>query len=162
MPTKLKFSMCLIRFVCFSAGKVGKEKDPAPEIKPLPLIASASGWTCEVCMIQNDESDSSCVACTTPKPNSAPKRPLPVQRNMGRDGDVSLVPKNASCGTSKVTSSNELSKDKPAFSFGVTSAGSASSANTEKVPGFGSKTAVSDVVSIKAFGTSSVKTTETR
>lgn len=162
-------------------GKLNKEKDTALESKPLPLQASTSGWICEVCMIPNDESDNSCAACTTPKPNSSSKPPLsnalPVQQNKGWDCETCLVPNDASCencvacGTCKPGSSTstagfklpELSKDKPTFSFGVTSkTNTASSANTDKGTGFGFKSAVSDGASpvIYKFGVPSVKSTE--
>uniref|UniRef100_A0A3Q3F4A6 Nuclear pore complex protein Nup153 n=2 Tax=Kryptolebias marmoratus TaxID=37003 RepID=A0A3Q3F4A6_KRYMA len=45
------------------------------------LFKASTGWSCDVCLVQNKQSDTKCVCCMAPKPNSPPKsvesKPLP-------------------------------------------------------------------------------------
>ena len=35
---------------------------------PLSELFKKTGWSCDVCLINNKDADSKCVACQTPKP----------------------------------------------------------------------------------------------
>jgi hypothetical protein len=43
----------------------GDSQSNAP---PLSEIFKKTGWSCDVCLINNKDADSKCVACQTPKP----------------------------------------------------------------------------------------------
>lgn len=68
------------------AGETGSQKKiPEPEA-PKPLITAGFGdmfkrksnqWECSVCLINNNESDSKCAACETPKPGTKPEKVEP-------------------------------------------------------------------------------------
>ncbi|XP_037549641.1 nuclear pore complex protein Nup153 [Nematolebias whitei] len=46
------------------------------------LFKAPAGWSCDVCLVQNKQSDTKCVCCMAPKPSSSPKstgsKPLPT------------------------------------------------------------------------------------
>ena len=63
-----------------------KKADP-PAAKPSGIWAAAAakkGWTCEACLVDNDDSATKCVACETPKCSSgekeAAKAPAPAKK----------------------------------------------------------------------------------
>ncbi|XP_039257047.2 uncharacterized protein LOC120333756 isoform X1 [Styela clava] len=64
-----------------------------------PLTQNKSGWRCDVCMLQNDDATSSCVACATPKPGGAIK-PLQAltSNNKGWRCDICMVQNDAENG----------------------------------------------------------------
>ncbi|KAM4725861.1 nuclear pore complex protein Nup153 [Anableps anableps] len=37
------------------------------------LSSASAGWSCDVCLVQNKQTEIKCVCCQTPKPNSSPK-----------------------------------------------------------------------------------------
>jgi hypothetical protein len=49
-------------------GSKSQTSTPSTSAPPLSEIFKKTGWSCEVCLINNKDADSKCVACQTPKP----------------------------------------------------------------------------------------------
>lgn len=130
------FSLCFGPFIRMlsPAGKSADSKRREEKTQLPPLKAKKSGWTCEVCMIPNDDSDAACAACSTPNPNSAPLKPLT---------NSLPAPENAF----QMPKPGFDSKEKPTISFGDPSVKVAAS-KASPIPGFG--TGKSDAAKIPA------------
>jgi len=58
-----------------SSSLFGKSSSSSETPPPLSAVFKASGWNCDVCLVNNKDSVDKCVACQTPKPGPAQKTP---------------------------------------------------------------------------------------
>lgn len=123
-------------FTGFGA-KLAEKKETAPPVVAAPVAsapvapasggfgdllakqkaASASKWTCDICMVSNDISALKCMACEAPNPNA------PAQSTAAESTSSSAAPKFV-FGVQPSAPSTEApaKKDAPTFSFGAPAA----------------------------------------
>ena len=51
-----------------TATQNSQSSTPLSTAPPLSELFKKTGWSCDVCLINNKDADSKCVACQTPKP----------------------------------------------------------------------------------------------
>jgi len=118
------------------------EKDASPLRADFSSFKKPAGWSCSVCMINNPEDKTKCLACETAKPGSAPAPGLPTT-NSFKFGATSAVTAPAKADTGAASM----------FAFG---AAKTTSASDPPAGGFlfGSKTSASSQEPSPAFGLS--------
>ena len=113
--------------------------------EPDPLMAKfmkkstdSSKWTCEVCMITNDADRTTCIACESPRPGSAPaastgEAAKPAEFSFGGGGGFKFVG----------AETNKTDSSLGGFKFGATTSTTEPAATSSKTEGgfkFGSST----------------------
>merc|ERR1740131_499258 len=88
----------------------------------------SSKWTCEVCMITNDADRTTCIACESPRPGSAPaastgEAAKPAEFSFGGGGGFKFVgaetnKSDSSFGGFKFGASTEVAAPSGGFKFG--------------------------------------------
>ena len=119
------------------AQPVAAEPDPLMA-KFMKKSTDSSKWTCEVCMITNDADRTTCIACESPRPGSAPaastgEAAKPAEFSFGGGGGFKFVG----------AETNKSDSSFGGFKFGATTSTTEPAATSSKTEGgfkFGSST----------------------